>query len=184
MLAIAATRLGLIPHPATERSRWIVLVEGPPDMIAARSRAIPAVAVPGDHAWDPAWAPLLAGRHVAVIMDADPPGRDAAQRIASDLTPHAATVRIIDPAPDRDDGYDLTDWLHAHLTAAGSSALRQLARTRPAQPARTSGRLTRPTDPATPVTQPPAQPQATLAAAAAIPIGSEPFIHRHRGLVP
>jgi len=186
MLAIAATRLGLIPHPATERSRWIVLVEGPPDMIAARSRAIPAIAVPGDHAWDPAWAPLLAGRHVAIITDADAPGRDAAQRIASDLTPHAATVRTIDPAPDRDDGYDLTDWLHAHPTAAGSDALRHLARTHPPWRSRTRGRRTGSTDPATAVTPPPAQPRApaTLAAATAISTGSEPLSHSHRGLVP
>ena len=42
MLAVPGTRLGLIPHPATETAQHILLVEGPPDMIAARSRAIPA----------------------------------------------------------------------------------------------------------------------------------------------
>ena len=39
MLAAPGTRLGLIPHPATEPSKRILLVEGPPDMIAARSAA-------------------------------------------------------------------------------------------------------------------------------------------------
>jgi hypothetical protein len=37
MLAVPGTRLGLIPHPARETSDGLILVEGPPDMIAARS---------------------------------------------------------------------------------------------------------------------------------------------------
>jgi hypothetical protein len=40
MLAARGTRLGLIPHPAAEPSEWVVLVEGPPDMISARSRGL------------------------------------------------------------------------------------------------------------------------------------------------
>jgi hypothetical protein len=110
MLAAQGTQLGLIPHPALERSERVMLVEGPPDMIAARSRGWPAIAVPGDHAWREAWAVLLRGRAVTVVMDSDPAGRAAAQRIASDLRPVAA-VRVIDLAPARTDGYDLTDWL-------------------------------------------------------------------------
>ena len=110
MLAVPGTRLGLIPHPAREPSQRILLVEGPPDMIAARSRGWPAIAVPGDHAWKPEWAQLLQGRAVTVLMDSDQPGRDAAQRIATDLRA-VATVRVVDLAPDRDDGYDLTNWL-------------------------------------------------------------------------
>jgi hypothetical protein len=43
-------------------------------------------------------------------MDADAQGRAAAQRIAADL-PNA---EIVDLAPDRDDGYDLSDWLSEH----------------------------------------------------------------------
>ena len=62
MLAAPGSRIGLIPHPAAEPSKRILLVEGPPDMIAARSRGLPAIAVPGDHAWQHAWAHLLAGR--------------------------------------------------------------------------------------------------------------------------
>ena len=78
MLAARGTRLGLIPHPAAEPSTWVVLVEGPPDMISARSRGLPAIAVPGDDAWEPEWARLLAGRHVSVVFDCDRAGRDAA----------------------------------------------------------------------------------------------------------
>jgi hypothetical protein len=113
MLAAPGSRLGLIPHPSTETSQHILLVEGPPDMIAARSHDLPAIAVPGDHAWQPAWARLLARRHITIVMDADRPGRDAAARIAHDLT-ETAHVNVVDLAPDRDDGYDLTDWLQQH----------------------------------------------------------------------
>jgi DNA primase len=80
-------------------------------MIAARSCGWPAVAVPGDHAWRPAWAELLRGRLVTVVMDCDDAGRNAAERIAADLAPVSA-VRIVDLAPNRDDGFDLTDWVH------------------------------------------------------------------------
>lgn len=47
-------------------------------------------------------------------MDSDTPGRHAAKQIAADLQPHA-TVAVIDLAPGRDDGYDLTNYLLARL---------------------------------------------------------------------
>lgn len=112
MLAVACSRLGLIPHPAVEASEHVLLVEGPPDMVAARSAGASAIAVPGDHAWQPEWAELLTGRHVTIVMDCDTPGRAAAARIADDLR-YLAIVEILDLAPGRTDGYDLTDWLLA-----------------------------------------------------------------------
>jgi DNA primase len=101
VLAVRGTRLGLIPHPAGERSSWVVLVEGPPDMISARSRGLPAVAVPGDDAWEPGWARLLSGRHVSVALDCDHAGRDAAARIAADLKAAGVRGSIVD-LPDLD----------------------------------------------------------------------------------
>ena len=59
MLALPGTRLGLIPHPARIAQKYVVLVEGPPDMIAARTCGLAAIAVPGTSAWQPAWAELL-----------------------------------------------------------------------------------------------------------------------------
>jgi DNA primase len=140
MLAELGSRVGLVPHPAAETSKRIVLVEGPPDMIAARSRGLPAIAVPGDHAWQPAWAHLLAGRRVTIVMDSDTAGRAAATRIAEGLR-HVADAHIVDPAPGRSDGYDLTDWLlehatltrddvHARLVAAQTANTPQAARLR------------------------------------------------------
>ena len=46
MLAVPGTRLGLIPHPGTESSPDIDLVEGPPDMIAARSSGLARLPFP------------------------------------------------------------------------------------------------------------------------------------------
>ena len=109
MLALPGTRLGLIPHPAPIAQKYVVLVEGPPDMIAARTCGLAAIAVPGTSAWQPAWAQLLADKHVTLVMDCDPPGRAAAAKIAASL--RAADIRVdtVDLAPGRHDGYDLTD---------------------------------------------------------------------------
>ena len=104
----------LCPHPATEQSAMIVLVEGPPDLAAARSRGLPAVAISHDHAWGPQCAELLAGRFVTVLMSAHPAGRAAAQRIAEDLDNVAAAVAVADFAPSREDGYELNEWLADH----------------------------------------------------------------------
>ena len=135
MLAVAGTRSGLVPHPTAIPSGSVLLVDGPPDMISARSRGLPAVAVGGDHAWEPAWAGLLAGRRVAVVMDCDPAGRIVAWRIACDLQAAGAIARVIDLAPGRDDGYDLTDWLaerDSDPPARLLAALRLLVIDRPA----------------------------------------------------
>jgi hypothetical protein len=110
MRAAVGSRRELLPHPAVEQSERIWLVEGEPDMIAARSRGLPAIAVPGSESWRSAWAPSLAGRDVTVVLDCDRQGRAAARRIAHDLRAFART-RILDLAPDRDDGFDLTNWL-------------------------------------------------------------------------
>ncbi len=79
-------------------------------MIAARSRGLPAIAVPGADSWRASWAQLLKGRDATIVMDCDPQGRTAATAIAADLQ-GIATARLLDLAPDRNDGYDLTDWL-------------------------------------------------------------------------
>jgi len=110
MLTVKGTRFGLVPHPARERSRHVLLVEGLPDMVSGRSHGLPAIAVPGIDTWRTDWAPMLAGRRVTVMMDADKPGRKAAARIYADLK-DLAEVTVVDIAPERDDGYDLSDLL-------------------------------------------------------------------------
>ena len=74
------------------------------------ARGLPAIAVPGVDGWRRPWVQLLAGREVTVIMDCDEQGRAAAAAIESDLS-SLSVVRVLDLAPDRNDGYDVTDWL-------------------------------------------------------------------------
>lgn len=122
VLAAPGTQLGLIPRPRPGQAH-VWLVEGPSDMLAARSAGLPAIAVPGTHAWRPEWARHFAGGWVTVVMDADRPGRQAAGRIAGDLERQgAADVRIVELASDRDDGYDLSDWLRADTTPRSRTA--------------------------------------------------------------
>ncbi len=117
MIATAGSRRALLPHPAAEPSHELLLVEGEPDMIAARSLGLPAIALPGVDAWRPEWANLFHGRAVTIVMDADPEGRRAAERIAHDLSGHAEAT-VLDLTPERNDGYDLTDWLNDHPNAS------------------------------------------------------------------
>lgn len=123
MLAIAGSRQGLFPEPSClSDARTVWLVEGPPDALAALSSGIPAVSVPGAHAWTPAWAEQLTGLDVVVCLDCDRAGREAAQRIASDLRQTASSVRLLDLEPGRIDGYDITDAiLGGGLTAGDAS---------------------------------------------------------------
>jgi hypothetical protein len=121
VISAPGTRLGLVPHPTPNDGR-LVVVEGPSDMLAARSAGLPAVAVPGTDAWRSEWAGAFAGQEVTVVMDCDRPGRKAAARMADDLAHAGADARIVDLAPDRDDGYDLSDWLGAGNNPALLSA--------------------------------------------------------------
>ncbi len=113
VIAMPGTRLGLLPPPSWTGERRVLLVEGPSDMLAARSAGLPAVAVPGASAWRPEWAAVLSGRDVVVVMDCDHAGRHAARRIGEDLARCRTRVAVRDLDPARHDGYDLTDWLRA-----------------------------------------------------------------------
>ena len=110
MLAAPGSRRQLLPHPAAEPSRQIVLVEGEPDMLAARSHGLPAIAYPGSSPGRPSGRSGSPVDRSPIVMDADHQGRAAARRIADDLAPQADAT-IVDIDPERDDGYDLTDWI-------------------------------------------------------------------------
>jgi archaellum biogenesis ATPase FlaH/biotin operon repressor len=102
----------LWPDPATVEGNVLLVVEGEPDAVTGATLGLPAVAVPGAGKWRPEWAARLAqGRErVVVIPDADEPGRTAAQRVAAAVAEHCCDVRVLDLAPERDDGYDLSDY--------------------------------------------------------------------------
>jgi hypothetical protein len=102
----------LFPAPETlDADAAIWLVEGEADAVAAHSLGLEATAVPGATAWDDAWAPRFARRDVVICADCDAPGRGLAVRAAEALGAVAQSVRIVDLARARDDGYDLSDLL-------------------------------------------------------------------------
>jgi len=127
MRAAPGTRLGLIPHPASAPGPDVLLCEGPADMLAARAAHLPAIAIPSATAWRTEWTQQLQRHNVTITMDADAPGRHAARTIAQDLAGAGIPVHVVDLAPLKDDGYDLSDWLvEHHHTPVTLTLLRQL----------------------------------------------------------
>jgi len=127
MRAAPGSRLGLIPHPSRAPGPDVLLCEGPADMLAARAARLPAIAVPSATAWRTEWTQQLQRRSVTIMMDADAPGRRAARTIVQDFAGAGIPVQVVDLAPLRDDGYDLSDWLaEHHHTPVTLTLLRQL----------------------------------------------------------
>ena len=66
----------------------------------------------GAHAaWDSELTKWFRGRPLVVVPDADKPGRAHAEKVAKALNGVAASVRILDLYPDRNDGSDVSDFL-------------------------------------------------------------------------
>ena len=109
-LAATGSQRNLFPAPETlEPDTTIWLVEGEADAIAAHSIGLAATAVPGTSSWTPEWAPRFADRHVVICTDCDSPGRTLSATAAAQIAETATSVRVVDLAPARDDGYDLSD---------------------------------------------------------------------------
>lgn len=66
----------------------------------------------GAHAkWDPELTSWFKDRHVVVLADADPPGRQHVHKVAAAINAVAASVKVLDLYPDRTDGSDVSDFL-------------------------------------------------------------------------
>ena len=61
--------------------------------------------------WDPGLTQYFTDRHVVILPDADRPGRAHAQKVAKAINGVAASVRVVDLFPDRQDGSDVSDWI-------------------------------------------------------------------------
>lgn len=83
--------------------RRVYVCEGETDCISLidcgieADGAAAAVAIPGASCWRKEWHPLLAGRDVVVVTDADAAGEKAAARILSELAGVAARVARVNP---------------------------------------------------------------------------------------
>lgn len=95
-------------YPADEP---LVLVEGEPDAVTGVALGLRAVGVPGVQGWRSEWAPRFEGRRVALLFDADEPGRKLARKVWRDLRHGAASVSVLDVSGLEPGACDLTEAL-------------------------------------------------------------------------
>lgn len=118
-------------YPEVPPGDFVAVCEGPPDALAGISNGVPAVSGTGGASHFPGeCAQGFSGRSVVVIYDSDEAGRRGAERVASVLRPVARTLTVVDLAPERDDGYDLTDWFRDGRTTDELKSLIRAARRR------------------------------------------------------
>jgi DNA primase len=72
--------------------------------------------------WPPELTPYCKDRHVVVLPDADKAGRAHGQKVAKVLDGVAASVKVVDLFPDRNDGSDVSDWLEDDRAGAKLAA--------------------------------------------------------------
>ena len=111
MLAPRGAGRYLFPAPERIKVSDVWLVEGEPDAITAFELDLPAVAVPGVATWKSEWVERFRGRTVTICFDADIQGRNAAQDRRERFEAAGIAARVVDLAPRRLDGYDLSDAL-------------------------------------------------------------------------
>lgn len=96
----------------------VYVVEGEKDADRAAALGVTAtcnVGGAGRGKWKREYSQQLSGAHVVVVADRDDPGREHARAVASSLSSHAASVRVVLPAVDREHA-DLSDHLAAGYT--------------------------------------------------------------------
>lgn len=121
-------------YPGEPSTEWVLLAEGELDALAALSRSIPAVSgTTGAGNWSSDWTAPFGGRRVAIVYDADEAGRSGAEMVAAELSAVARSVTVVDLAPERDDGYDLTDWFRDGRTTDELKSLIHAAKRRKPQ---------------------------------------------------
>jgi DNA primase len=103
----------------------VVLVEGPFDWLVACEWGIPAVALAGTHATSGVLRQLARFRRVYLALDADGPGRRAADAIASELGERAATVVLPPGVDDLGDLGGLEGGRNAFLAALAEACTRR-----------------------------------------------------------
>jgi AAA domain-containing protein len=104
---------------ASDSSAFVFIVEGEKDVERLRERAIATCNPGGARKWnlvDDCARAALRGRHIVIVADADRDGRAHAEIVKEWAREVASTIRVLDLAPSRDDGYDLSDWLDEQHT--------------------------------------------------------------------
>ena len=118
MLGLRHRDRGLFPAPESLPDGRVWVCEGEPDAITLASLGLPGVGIPGANGWRAVWAERFSGRDVVLVPDCDTPGRKLAHSVTASLIPHASSVRVLDIAAERADGYDLSDAVKGGMTRA------------------------------------------------------------------
>jgi len=111
LISVTGSQRQLFPRPeaVSEHDGYLFLVEGEPDAITATSVGVGAVALPGAQSWQCVWRERFHDRRVCIVFDADAAGRSAAAAVAKELASVTSELRVLDLAPAREDGFDLSD---------------------------------------------------------------------------
>jgi putative DNA primase/helicase len=89
-------------------SDFVLVVEGEKDVECARSLKLKATCNAGGAGkWKPEYADCLKGKRVAIIADADEPGRRHAQQVAESLVFKATSIKVLELPGAK----DLSEWM-------------------------------------------------------------------------
>jgi len=89
---------------------WIVEGEKDANKLAKMGLCSTCIAGGANAPWLESYSETLADSEIAILPDADNPGRDYAWRIARALIRHGCKVSIIELFPSANDGRDVSDW--------------------------------------------------------------------------
>lgn len=126
---------------AAEQNRSVFVVEGEKDADALHALGLVATCSPMGASknedaskWRDEFSLSLAGVPFAIVVaDCDGPGRAHARATCASLHAAGVAVRLVDLAPEREDGYDASDLLAEHGPDA-KKAVEKLARSAPKWP--------------------------------------------------
>ena len=110
----------------------VFVCEGLSDAIAATSAGLCAVGAPSATIWKPSYSELLAANNVTrayLIGDCDEAGRGFTAAVAESLAHVGIEALPVDLAPDRNDGFDLTDYILRGVTGGLEDGLLALTKT-------------------------------------------------------
>jgi putative DNA primase/helicase len=105
---VNGTRRALYRLPEVLAAESVLIVEGEKDVESARSLGLVATCNPGGAGkWCEEYSETLRGKHVAIIADADQPGRKHAQQIAASLFDKVESLKVVEFPTSK----DLSEWL-------------------------------------------------------------------------
>jgi 5S rRNA maturation endonuclease (ribonuclease M5) len=112
---------------AAEAGELVFVVEGEKDVHALERLGLTATCnAMGAGKWRAEYSRSLRGARVVVVPDCDQPGREHALKAARALDGAGCDARILDLAPERDDGHDVADWLADASSEAERTEAREL----------------------------------------------------------